>query len=411
MFENRLPYGLWDADQHFAEPDRAIHDYIDPQFRGTDKIAVDVLRRERDRMREEAKLAGNGDVELPNIDDNAIAPGTTLNRLNPWKDLTAEERAAKIAEFRALGDKAANVDGRLEIMDAQGVEGTLLFPQREGLIVHNCFPDDVAATYANVRAFNRFVEEEWGFAHRDRIFIPAAMSFLDVDLAIAELERVIEAGARVVLLPPGPANRHSPADPRFDPFWARAQEAGLNITVHLNYTEYQHQSSMWGEDPDAHYTASPGFTAFQWTNYWGDRPMMELTSAFIFHNFFSRFPDMKVCLSEQGSVWVPYILRKMDHAFMLGKRPTFGERLPARPSDIFRQHFLVSPYPEESVTRALEGGASIDQLVFGSDFPHGEGLDDPSRYIITIADLAPEHQKKMMRDNMAEFLLGQPVDA
>ena len=130
----------------------------------------------------------------------------------------------------------------------------------------------------------------------------------------------------------------------------------------------------------------------------------------IFHNFFTRFPQMKVCISEQGSVWLPYTLRKMDHAFMLGRPATFGDRLPGRPSDIFRRHFRVSPFPEESVKRTLEV-ASIDQLVFGSDFPHGEGLDDPSKYISTISDLTEEDQKKMMRDNMAEFLLGAPIDA
>src|SRR5205823_14011013 len=129
--------------------------------------------------------------------------------------------------------------------------------------------------------------------------------------------------------------------------------------------------------------------------------------ALIFHNLFSRFPNINVVLSEQGSVWVPYTLRKMDHAFMLGRRATFGDRLPARPSDIFRHHFRVSPFPEESVKRVLEV-LSIDQLVFGSDFPHGEGLDDPSKYIVTIADLTEDDQKKMMRDNMAEFLLGHP---
>ena len=156
------------------------------------------------------------------MDDNAIRPGATLNKLNPWTDLTAEERAARIAEFRALGDQVATPEGRLAVMDAQGVEGTLMFPQREGLIVHDCFPDDAAATFANVRAFNRYVAEEWGFARDNRIFIPAAMSFLDVDLAIAELERLIDDGVRTILLPPGPINRRSPADPEFDPFWRRA---------------------------------------------------------------------------------------------------------------------------------------------------------------------------------------------
>jgi len=410
MFEQRLEYGLWDADQHFPEPERAIADYIDPKFRDTGKLAVDVIRRELDRMRAEAKAAGHGDIEIPQLDDNAIRPGTTLNKLNPWTELTLQEREARIAEFRALGDKAATVEGRLEIMDAQGVEGALMFPQREGLIVHNCFPDDAEATFANVRAFNRYVASEWGFAYKERIFIPAAMSFLDVDLAVAELERVIADGARTVLLPPGPINRHSPADPKFDPFWARAQEAGVNIAVHLNYTEYQQQSAMWSEDPGRHYTRQPGFTAFQWFAYWGDRPMMELTAALIFHNLFSRFPNINVVLSEQGSVWVPYTVRKMDHAFMLGRPATFGDRLTSRPSDIFRHHFRVSPYPEESVKRVLEV-LSVDQLVFGSDFPHGEGLDDPSKYTLMIPDLSAEETKKMMRDNMAEFLLGHPIDA
>ncbi|HEX9506512.1 MAG TPA: amidohydrolase family protein [Acidimicrobiia bacterium] len=415
MFEQRLPYGLWDADQHFAEPERAIPDYIDPRFRSSEKIAVDVVRRERDRIQAAAKKAGKTDDEIwkdddiRRIDDGVIVPGTTLNKLNPWKDMSAAEREARIAEFRELSDASSTVDGRLSVMDAQGVEGALIFPQREGLIVHDCFPDDVEATYANVRAFNRFTAAEWGFAYKERIFIPAVISFLDVDLAVKELEQVIADGARTVLLPPGPINRQSPADPKFDPFWARAQEAGMNIAVHLNYTEYQQQSAMWSENPDAHFTQKPGFTAFQWFSYWGDRPMMELSAALIFHNLFTRFPNIRVCLSEQGSVWVNYAVRKMDHGFMLGRPATFGERLPARPSDIFREHFVVAPFPEESVNRTLEV-LSIDQLVFGSDFPHAEGLDDPSKYIATIAALSEEDQKKMMRDNMADFLLGHPID-
>jgi predicted TIM-barrel fold metal-dependent hydrolase len=404
MFEQRLPYGIWDADNHFPEAEDAIPRYIDPKF--ADKVVVDVIRRERDRMREEAKAKGQDPATVFDP-DTMIRPGATLNRLNPYKGLSAEDREALIAEFREIGDRISDPASRLAVMDAQGLEGVLMFPQREGLIVHNAFPDDAQATFANVRAFNRYVESEWGFAYQDRIFIPATISFLDVDLAVAELERVIAAGARTVLLPPGPINRHSPADPRFDPFWARVEEAGLGVSVHLNYTEYQEQSVNWSEDPSRHYTRQPGFTAFQWFAYWGDRPIMELCAALIFHNFFTRFPNIRVCVAEQGSVWVPYTLRKMDHAFMLGRPTTFGDRLPARPSEIFRQHFLVAPFPEENLSRPLEV-LSIDQLVFGSDFPHGEGLDDPSKYVTQtqVEDLSDEDQRKLMRDNLAHFLVG-----
>jgi predicted TIM-barrel fold metal-dependent hydrolase len=408
MFEQRLPYGIWDADNHFPEPQDAIPRYIDPKFR--DKVAVDVIRRERDRLKAESE-ANPDDARLANmarmLEDKSIAPGMTLNRLNPYKTLSPEEREELLHEFRAVGDAISTPESRLAVMDAQGLEGVLMFPQREGLIVHDCFPDDVEATFANVRAFNRYVETEWGYAYADRIFIPAAMSFADVDLAIQELEHVIEHGAKTVLLPPGPINHHSPADPKFDPFWARAEEAGVNISVHLNYTEYQHQSVDWGEDPNAHYTKQPGFTAFQWFAYWGDRPVMELTAALIFHNLFTRFPGLKVCLAEQGSVWLPYALRKMDHGFMLGRPATFGPQLDARPSEIFRNHFLVAPFPEEIIKRPLEV-LTIDQLVFGSDFPHGEGLDDPSKYVTQAQfdDLTEEDQRKLMRDNLRDFLVG-----
>ena len=156
-----------------------------------------------------------------------VLPESTLNRLNPFKGLSDEGRAALIAEFREMGDKISDPASRLAVIDAQGLEGVLMFPQTEGLIVHDAFPGDTEATFANVRAFNRYVENEWGFAYENRIFIPAVNSFQDVDLAVAELERVIVAGARTILLPPGPIDQHSPADPKFDPFLGSGQRGGL----------------------------------------------------------------------------------------------------------------------------------------------------------------------------------------
>jgi len=61
-------------------------------------------------------------------------------------------------------------------------------------------------------------------------------------------------------------------------------------------------------------------TAFQWVMYYGDRPAYELAAAAILQGFFNRFPNVKLLLSEQGTVWVPYFVRKMDHAALLGRR-------------------------------------------------------------------------------------------
>ena len=131
----------------------------------------------------------------------------------------------------------------------------------------------------------------------------------------------------------------------------------------------------------------------------------QLTAALILHNFFGRFPNIRVCLSEQGTVWLPYTLRKMDHAFMMGRKAKWAEngRLPSRPSEIFRQHFIVAPFPEENVQRVVSE-VGIDPIVFGSDFPHGEGLPDPMAYMGQLQGLADDDRRAVMRGNLARFL-------
>jgi len=131
---------------------------------------------------------------------------------------------------------------------------------------------------------------------------------------------------------------------------------------------------------------------------------MEMTAALIFHGLFERFPDVRVALSEQGTVWLPYTLRKMDHAFMMGRKGTF-DAIKSRPSDTFRKHFLVAPYPEEIVERPMEVVGDTC-LTFGSDFPHGEGLADPAEYATAmLGRLTDDQRQRFMRDNLANFLL------
>jgi predicted TIM-barrel fold metal-dependent hydrolase len=86
----------------------------------------------------------------------------------------------------------------------------------------------------------------------------------------------------------------------------------------------------------------------------------------------------------------------------MGKEARNG-KLDQRPSDVFREHFVIAPYPEENISRILEV-LSPDCLVFGSDFPHPEGLPDPVTYVNQLHDLSDEDQQKIMSTNLAEFL-------
>lgn len=85
--------------------------------------------------------------------------------------------------------------------------------------------EGVDPLYDNIEAFNRWMDEDWGFQYKDRIYAPAMLSLRDVERAVAELDRVLAAGAKFIMLYPGPAYGRSPGDPYFDPFWARVNEA------------------------------------------------------------------------------------------------------------------------------------------------------------------------------------------
>ena len=143
--------------------------------------------------------------------------------------------------------------------------------------------------------------------------------------------------------------------------------------------------------------------------YWGDRPAMELTVGAHPAQLLRPLPQHAGAASrEQGTVWLPYTLRKMDHAFLMGRKAKWAEngRLDARPSEIFRQHFIVAPFPEENVQRVV-AEVGIEPIVFGSDFPHGEGLASPGRVRRrTARRRSPTSDvKRIMRDNFEDFFV------
>jgi predicted TIM-barrel fold metal-dependent hydrolase len=428
-----LPYGIYDADNHFNEPFDLYERYIDPELRDkairfvtdadgnrvqfygdkpstftntqvvyTDEQLAEMLGAEPSALRAETDAT---------IRDDAVGemPGLLLNRLNPLRGLDDTARAAVVAQFREQAESYHTRDRRLALMDEQGIDVAIMFPARARYEIE--FDDDIVAMYANIRAFNRWIHEEIGFAHEGRMYMPPYLALADVDLAVHELDTVLEQGAPLIQIRAGhahggaadPSGGRSVADPVFDPFWARVNEAHGRVSVHLGPTSYHRAGALWSEDPEVTFG---DFDAFQWAMYWGDRPAMELTAGMVLHNLFGRFPNLRVLLSEMGTVWLPYTLRKMDHAYLMGRKVKWSAdgRLDARPSEVFRRHFIVAPFPEENVRRVVDD-VGIDPIVFGSDFPHGEGLAYPERWAAAqLASFGDDDVKRIMRDTLARFL-------
>ncbi len=421
MIEVELEYKILDADNHFNEPLDCYERYIDPKLQhlairhvdGPDGKPIQLFAGRPSRFSTEQVIYSADELQKmlgsnPTHEiEPTVAPGIFLNRMNSMRGLSDEEKSELLATFRDQRESYGNRDLRLALMDEQGIEAALMFPASAHDIEYE-FADNVEALYANVRAFNRWMHDEVGFAYQSRLYLPPYIPLADVDLAVVELETVLEQGAPVVQLKAGhahggaanPDGGRSVADPMFDPIWARINEAGIRVSTHLGGTDYQKYGADWSEDPEATFGQ---FDAFQWAMYWGDRPAMEFTAGTILHNLFGRFPNVKVCLAEQGTVWLPYTLRKADHAFLMGRKGKWGD-LGRRPSEIFREHFVVAPFPEENVRRVVDE-VGIDSIVFGSDFPHGEGLAWPKQYVPNqLGGFNDDETRKIMRDNLAGFL-------
>ena len=314
-----LPYATVDADNHYYEP-------------------VDCFTRhiEADKAHLAFHLEVLDGVEQPVIDgrsaatfiyggfmrDHIARPGSMREMLRNVKKgaMTDVTNPVVGPAERAWFER----DARLELMDRQHVASTLLFPST-GVCVEPTFQGDKATLYANYKAFNRWLAEDWGLGADGRLYGAPLISLLDVDEAVAELDWALERGCKVINLTAGPAYGRSPADPHFDPFWARMDEARVICAVHVGDAGYNRRNAAaWGEDvvPTAFEQS-----AFQWTHFFGDRPIMETISALIYGNLFGRFPNVRVASVENGSLFVDYLLKLMDK--MVGMAP--GRPVARRP--------------------------------------------------------------------------------
>ncbi len=310
-----------------------------------------------------------------------------------------------IEENHALTKRADPVfrdrEARLAMMDKQGLDAVLMFPSL-AVCVEHFMKDDPHRTYLNVRSFNRWLYDDWGFGADGRIYGVPLMSLLDLDQAIDELEWLIDHGAKAIHLRPGPQGGKCPADPAFDAFWARANEAELVVAFHISESGFNElYSSAWGEEPNP---PSREMSAFQWTSFYGDLPIMQTISGLIFYNFFTRFPNLSVISVENGSLWVPYLLAAMDKMKGMGRNgPWPGGRVAGRPSDIFKQHVFVSPYHEEDIA-ALAHSIGTSQVLFGSDYPHPEGLAEPMEFRQRLLGMTADEQAAIMGDTLATLI-------
>ena len=80
------------------------------------------------------------------------------------------------------------------------------------------------------------------------------------------------------------------------------------------------------------------------------------------------------------------------------------DAFPGDPVEAFRGHVWVAPFYEDDI-RGLADMIGIDHVLFGSDWPHAEGLVEPARFVDDLDGFDADDVRTIMRDNGRALVL------
>ena len=382
-----------DADQHYYEVEDSFTRHLPKAFR---KRGVRFVSSGR---RVEVLAGGRTNAFIPNPTfDPVIVPGS-LDLFFRGQIGPDDDRVAMLTSVEPLRPEYRDRDIRLAALKQQGIDCTLLFPTM-GVGIEEALREDVPAAMATISAFNRWLEEDWGFAYQDKLFAVPLLSFSDPDQAVDELEWCLSKGARMVHVRPSPVptagGYRSPGDDVFDPIWARIDEAGIPVTMHLGDDGYQRFIARWSEHDE--FEAFPENPIDLGSMVNGNRAIHDMVAKLIMDGVLHRFPNVRLCSIENGSDWLMTLEKRLRKK--ANQRP---DLFPEHPTDVIRSRVFTTPYAEDDIGAVVERiGAS--QVLFGSDWPHGEGLADPTSYRELLADLPDDEAQAILRGNLTGLL-------
>ena len=319
---------------------------------------------------------------------------------NPFADLERPERT-----------RNWDSDERLRDLDADGIVAEILFPNT----VPPFFPTasltavpPTAAEYelrwAGLQAHNRWLVDFCSQAPGRRAGV-AQILLNDVDDAVAEVKWSKEAGLTGGILLPG-VPPGSSVDlyhaPQYEPIWSACAELGVPINGH--------GGTSGPEPPGQGKFPSSGAIFIVEASWFSHRTLWQ----FIFSGIFDRYPTLKLCLTEQGTGWVPGTLTMLDdfHSRFTSEEPTMeayfaGEaarNLSLTPTEYFHRNVFMGASFMRPQECALRHEIGVENIMWGADYPHNEATTPHSKKALryTFPGVDPSEIRLMLGVNAAE---------
>lgn len=381
---------IFDADNHYYEAPDAFTRHV-PEAMQPRCVQWVEMNGRRHHL-----VAGRLDRQVTNPTFNPIAkPGVLRSyyRGNP-EGKTAEELIRSAVE--PLPAEYMDRDARVARIDAQGIEGAWLFPTL-GVLYEDRLTRDPEALTTLFQGFNRWVAEDWGLAYKGKVFAAPYLSLVDLAWACRELEWAIDHDARIIAIRPAAVvtrnGSRSPADPVFDPFWARVAEAGITVIAHVGNSGYSSNGYPAGGTLDTIGSGKRPTVA----SLRPERAIYDFLITLVYDRLFERFPNLRVASVENGSEFLPDLFRKLGHS---------RDRLPRYyredPLETFREHVWINPFWEDSIAEVV-AIMGADRVIFGSDWPHMEGLREPREILGELDGLDATERHQVLFANAADL--------
>jgi len=255
-------------------------------------------------------------------------------------------------------------DLRIKDQDRDGIQAEVLY----GILgAANRLEDPEAATVM-LAIYNDWLAE-FCETHPDRFAGIACIPNHDIDAAVAEVWRVAERGAVRGIEIAGSHDRLPFYMPDWAPLWAVANETRLPVHMHTIGTPkpaMDHLAPLQQRQAFACH-----ITSFQLAM---SKPLMEI----IYGGVLEAHPDMVVVIAESGIGWIPYVLDHMD----LEWEDQFKDlTLTMKPSEYWKRQCRAT-YQSDPIGLKLLDVLGEDNVMWGSDFPHPDGVWPDSKEFI-----------------------------
>ncbi|HEY7106990.1 MAG TPA: amidohydrolase family protein [Acidimicrobiia bacterium] len=407
-----VPYSTFDADNHLYENRDALTKYLPPEYEGVIKY-VDIEGRTklaiRDRISDYIPNPTFGKVAAPGASGMDVTKGGSGFGTGEGSAGLHQRKLVVMPGIDAFFDP----EPRHALMKEMGIDRTLLWPTLASALEERV-ADAPDVAIAVIHALNQWMDEHWSYVYADAIFATPIISLaMGPDRAIEELEYIHERGAKIFLIRVAPVptwqGRKSFALPEFDPFWARVQELDLVVGMHSGDPGYHRYLNEWEGLGDQEMSiaknarrANPAFVTLSSQK----DSLVDAMASIIGHGLATRFPKLKFMPVEFSASWIRPFYARLQRASEK-QSVLFDED----PVEVFNRNVWVHIFHEPDPQGIIDLGIPVDHLMFGSDFPHPEGMNDPLAYSEIVKDLPLEQQKMIMGGSLEKAMkVGEYAD-